>query len=145
MRRSAWHAVPSELAERVLAFERALEREASRLEEAARTFEPRLERTFAETERRITAALTHFREKVEDAARDAERKRDPRIRNYREFVAPFGRPQERVLSSLTLQLEGDEDAVPRTFALVDRHLEATRACNPSHWLVELESLAGESR
>ncbi len=142
MRSSAWRAVPGDLGERVQALERAIERESSRVEEAARAFEPKLEGAFAETRRRIADAIARFREKVENAARDAERKRDPGIRHYREFLTPFGQPQERVLSSLTLELEGGADAVERLFGLVDRHLEAARVRNPSHWLVELESLAG---
>jgi bacillithiol biosynthesis cysteine-adding enzyme BshC len=142
MRRSAWRTVPADLGEGIQGLERALEESGSRVGEAAHAFEPKLEGALGETRRRIAEALARFREKVENAARDAERKRDPRIRHYREFLAPFGQPQERVLSSLALELEGGPKAIERLFGLVDRHLESSRAKDPSHWLVELESLGG---
>ncbi len=142
MRKSAWRAVPSEVGERVVALERALEREGALLDGASREFSPRLEGAFEQTRKRIAEGIARFREKVEDAARDAERRRDPHLRHYREFLAPFGQPQERVLSSVTLVLEGGPAVAERFFGLVDRHLEGVLAQDPAHWLVELESLSG---
>jgi uncharacterized protein YllA (UPF0747 family) len=136
MRATSLRSVPESLGDAVSDLERAIEAQGEKVREAASAMDPKLEGFARETQRRLGETLERFRGRMAEAARDVERARDPKIRNYREFLKPYDRPQERVLSALTLFLTL-EDPLQRILETAGLHWKAVRDRTLFHWLIEL--------
>ncbi len=108
----------------------------TRLRDEAAAFEPKLEGATRDGGRRIEDTLAKLRDRIAAAARAEEARRDPAVKNYREFLRPRGVPQERVVSALTLFLEGRGHPLDCLAEPLDRHIDAARAGDPGHWLLD---------
>lgn len=139
MRATAAAAVPRSLKDSTEDLDRAIEEGMRRVSDAAQSMDAKLATFASDAHKRIRDTLERFRVRVAEAARDSERRRDPHLRNYREFLTPFGEPQERVLSSLTLFLESDARPLERFLDFAGKHADALRERELLHWLSEISS------
>ena len=137
LKRTANAALPTELRDALEDLEARVTRDAVVLRNEAGTLDPKLTNAVEEAEKRIGEALAKLREKLAAAVRSAETKHDPAIKSYREFLRPRGKPQERVLSSLTLWLVSASHPLGLLGEALEEHLVATRECCPVHWLLDL--------
>jgi bacillithiol biosynthesis cysteine-adding enzyme BshC len=137
LRGTADRAVPSSLSDSTEDLDRAIAEGIERVGDAAHSMDPKLAAFAADAHKRMRDALEKFRVRVAEAARDAERRRDARLRNYREFLTPFGEPQDRVLSALSLFLETDARPLDRFLEFSGRHLDLLLDREIVHWLSEI--------
>ena len=140
---TAARALPEPLAIALDDFDTAFAHASDRVRLEAAAFDPKLEKAAAEARRRSEEAQRKLREKISAAVRAEESRRDPAVKNYREFLRPRGVPQERVVSALTLFLEGRGDPFSCLAEALDRHVDATREGVPDHWLLDLDACPEE--
>ena len=139
MRATAAAAVPRALNDSMADLDRAIEEGMRRMSDAAQSMDAKLATFASDAHKRLRDTLEKFRVRVAEAARDSERRRDPRLRNYRELLTPFGEPQERVLSSLTLFLESEGRSLERFLDFAGKHADALRERELLHWLSEISN------
>jgi bacillithiol biosynthesis cysteine-adding enzyme BshC len=143
MKATAVRALPEGLRVALDDFEQRIAGDAERLREESGEFDPSLLGAADEALKRTREAVQKLRTRAADAARASEKRRDPAVKRYREFLRPRGVPQERVLSALTLFLESTGHPLECLEEALTQHLEAARAGQPLHWLLDIGGCRGE--